>query len=252
MRITTNAQDLTDALAAIVPFVNTKADAGPDGMVHLSYVASGGLVVTAYGHGLTVAWVDAESEDGALGSFAIDRRDAGVLVSSFSRSLGSVTVDVEAKVLEAVGSTSVAAANVVSLNGEVLEERQTVKEYAYAITVAEDGGLFGNRVVRVATAAQPETDLERLWAALYGPLAARVEPHDEYRVPTGTLGRFRAAERAYERSMSLAPADDYGGLLVRVGTAFAALVYADVAADTADEERETWLERLPWSVEVGA
>jgi len=252
MRIHANAQALTDALAAIVPFVNTKADAGPSGMVHLSYVASGGLVVTAYGHGLAVAWVDAETDDGALGSFAVDRRDAGVLVSSFSRSLGEVTVDVEAKVLEAVGSTSVAATNVITINGEALEERQTVKEYAYAITVSEDGGLFGNRVVRVATAAQPETDLERLWAALYGPLAARVEPHDEYRVPTGTLGRFKAAERAYERSMSIAPADEYGGLLVRVGTSFAALVYGELAAETADDERETWLERLPWAVEVGA
>ena len=250
MRITANAQDLTDALAAVVPFVATKADSGPSGMVHLSYVASGGLVVTAYGFGLAVAWVDAESEDGALGSFAIDRRDAGVLVSSFSRSLGMVTVDVEAKVLEAVGTTSVAATNVVSLNGEALEERQTVPEYAYAITVSEDGGLFGNRVVRVATAAQPETDLERLWAALYGPLAARVEPHDEYRVPSGTLGRFKAAERVYERAMSIAPADGYGGLLVRVGTTFSALVYGDLAAETADDERETWLERLPWGADA--
>ncbi|MEV4902372.1 hypothetical protein AB0K08_13645 [Citricoccus sp. NPDC055426] len=223
-----------------MPFVSTDKDAGPDGMIHLSAVPSGGLMATAYGNAPAVAWVAAESLDGELASFAMDRQDAKTIAGNFRKAIGDLLIDVEAKVLKSVVQT-----NVVMMNGETMDGREERPETAYSITVTEDSGLFGNRMVKVATAAQPEANLSAVWAALLQPLVSPVPPMEEYHVAGKHLGMFRPAEREYEASLTIEPATLAGALLVRVGADFIGLANGTGATERDDEDRRDWMERIP-------
>ncbi|MFB2571388.1 hypothetical protein [Micrococcus sp. IITD107] len=246
MRVTANAKALLNALAALTPFVDKGSDAGPAGMIHLSYVQHGGLVATAYGWGPAAAWVDAESEDGELASFAIEARDAATVQGAFRRSTGGIVIDVESKVLKAVSKT------VQIVGTQAVESRVEKDEIAYSITFREDSGLFGNRMLKVSTAAQPEVNLAELWEDLEAPLLHPVPALDEHSASVVGLSRFKAAENVYGKTPKITAAAPGGSLLVRVGQDFIGRALGYGESGEFDRDRSAWSQRLRAQLEAAA
>lgn len=246
MRVNADADRLCAALAGLAPFVSTAQDAGPEGMIHLSYVPAGGMLATAFGKRRAVAWIPAETEDGDLASFAIERADAKMIGSAFRRTLGWLSVDVQAKVLKTVDPVTEIA------NGHEAEGRKTREEVAYSITFNEDSGLFGNRMVKVSTAAQPEVNLEKIWGWFRAPLLDRLPPIEEYVTSVADLARFKPAEKAYDANSVIEPYSLSGDLLIRVGEHFIGTCWGAGQSAESDRRREGWLNRLPEALRAAA
>lgn len=246
MRVQTDAAALLKALAALVPFVATDKDAGPAGMVHLAYVAQGGLIATAYGKASAAAWVPAETTDGDLSMFAVELADVKMIVGAFRRAFGTLDIDVQAKVLKSVHKSTAL------LNGEDVESREEREETAYSITVSEGSGLFGNRMVKVSTAAQAEVNLEQIWAGLQHPLAYPVPALEEYGASTSYLGLFKTAEKVYGETPRFEPATIGGSLIVRVGPDFIGRVFGTGASEKSDDHKNEWMQRLAAPTERAA
>ncbi|MDI3331428.1 MAG: hypothetical protein QJR09_11975 [Micrococcus sp.] len=238
MKVQADAEALLKAFKALAPFVATDKDAGPAGMVHLSYVAHGGLIATAYSEAEAAAWIPAETTDGDLSAFAVELADVKMIAAAFRRAIGTIEIDVQAKVLKSV------TAGVQLLDGEEVETREERPETAYSITFNEGSGLFGNRLVKVSTAAQPEVNLEDVWARLQRPMVEPMPPMEEWSTSASAIGLFKPAERAYGDALRIEAATLGGSMIVRVGPDFIGRIFGTGSSAESDEHKEAWAYRL--------
>ncbi len=235
MKITVEAEQFTNALAACAAHATKGKDDGHTRTVDMQLIDETGLIVTGSGGGTTgVARVPLNDFSGELGHFALDRADVATITGLFNDPYKQLELTVTASVHQPA---------------DVDDKPETVHQ----VQIRELGTLFGGKQLKLTVPDYTDRDVGALWHHISAALRRPTTKLERTTFSPKDMTLFRAASAAYGEDLTIETADGFGSLIVHCGQLFIGFLHADLRApEQFTAGRDSWSRILPMNLNVVA